>query len=70
VDAAGVSITNKGVYYAPGTQPRRKDPAPLYLLVEGDTQDAVTRAVMVLNRPLREGMEAGEAAAANHGSGA
>ena len=70
VDVTGVSITNKGVYYAPGTQRGKTDPPPPYILVEGDGQDDVDSAVMVLKRLLQEGVEAEEEAAAKRGLGA
>jgi ATP-dependent RNA helicase DDX46/PRP5 len=50
-----VSITNKGTFYAAGTQPGPGDQPKLYILVEGDTQVVVSDAMQELVRLLKEG---------------
>ncbi|KAB8339050.1 hypothetical protein FH972_021986 [Carpinus fangiana] len=55
----GTSITTKGEFY-PATRPPPgpTDPPKLYILVEGDTELAVTNAMRELMRSLKEGMAA------------
>jgi hypothetical protein len=43
------------------------DQPPLYILVEGDTENAVTQAMMELTRHLREGLIAAEEEANTRG---
>ncbi|GAB7361172.1 hypothetical protein MBLNU230_g1205t1 [Neophaeotheca triangularis] len=54
LESTGVSITNKGTYFAPGVEPGDGD-AKLYILVEGDTEMAVENAMRQLTEKLREG---------------
>jgi len=55
LEATGTSITTKGSFYAAGKEvPSGGDPK-LYILVEGDTELAVTNAMRELLRLLREG---------------
>ncbi|KAJ6276440.1 P-loop containing nucleoside triphosphate hydrolase protein [Bipolaris maydis] len=60
LDQTGVSITTKGNFYPPGKQPGENDLPKLYILVEGDTENIVTQAMMELTRLLREGTIAAE----------
>ncbi|KAF2661317.1 P-loop containing nucleoside triphosphate hydrolase protein [Lophiostoma macrostomum CBS 122681] len=60
LDATGTSITTKGTYYAAGKEPGETDLPKLYILVEGDTENVVTQAMMELTRLLREGTMAAE----------
>lgn len=55
LDATGTSITTKGNYYPPGKRPEGTDAPPLYILVEGDTENVVHTAMSELKRLLREG---------------
>lgn len=64
LEQTGVSITSKGVFYAPGKEPGETDLPKLYILVEGDTENVVTQAMMELTRLLREGTIAAEDATA------
>ncbi|KAK4506683.1 hypothetical protein PRZ48_000416 [Zasmidium cellare] len=69
LDATGTSITSKGNYYKEG------DPEPaggiqkLYLLVEGDTEIAVSHAMRELSRHLTEGTLAAQEQEARGGGG-
>lgn len=54
LDTTGVSITTKGNYYAPGNSPGENDLPKLYILVEGDTENVVTAAMMEITRLLRD----------------
>ncbi|KAF2276220.1 DEAD-domain-containing protein [Westerdykella ornata] len=55
LESTGVSITTKGTYYPPGSGPKEeKDLPPLYILVEGDTENVVQAAMMEITRLLRE----------------
>lgn len=54
LDNTGVSITTKGNYYPPGKEPGENDLPKLYILVEGDTENNVTSAMMEITRLLRE----------------
>ncbi|GAB7348570.1 hypothetical protein MBLNU459_g6960t1 [Dothideomycetes sp. NU459] len=56
LDATGVSITTKGTFFPPPTQPKEGDNPKLYILVEGDTENQVTNAMRELQRLLREGV--------------
>jgi ATP-dependent RNA helicase DDX46/PRP5 len=62
LEATGTSITTKGTHYAAGKQPGPEDLPPLYILVEGDTENSVTSAMMELTRLLRDGTLAAEEA--------
>ncbi|KAF2264514.1 P-loop containing nucleoside triphosphate hydrolase protein [Lojkania enalia] len=55
LDQTGTSITTKGTYYPPGKSPGEGELPKLYILVEGDTENVVTMAMMELMRLLREG---------------
>ncbi|KAL5118254.1 pre-mRNA processing RNA-helicase [Pleosporales sp. CAS-2024a] len=63
LEATGVSITTKGNFYPPGKEPGETDLPKLYILVEGDTENIVTQAMMELTRLLRDGTIAAEDAA-------
>ncbi|KAH7388817.1 P-loop containing nucleoside triphosphate hydrolase protein [Pyrenochaeta sp. MPI-SDFR-AT-0127] len=67
LEQTGVSITTKGTFYAPGKEPGELDLPKLYILVEGDTENVVTQAMMELTRLLREGTIAAEDASAARG---
>lgn len=67
LENTGVSITTKGTFYAPGKEPGELDLPKLYILVEGDTENVVTQAMMELTRLLREGTIAAEDASAVRG---
>ncbi|KAF1364815.1 DEAD-domain-containing protein [Lizonia empirigonia] len=67
LENTGVSITTKGTFYAPGKEPGELDLPKLYILVEGDTENVVTQAMMELTRLLREGTIAAEDAGAVRG---
>ena len=60
-------ITTKGNFYPAGKQPGETDLPKLYILVEGDTENIVTQAMMELTRLLREGTIAAEDASATRG---
>ena len=60
LENTGVSITTKGNYYNPGKEPSETELPKLYILVEGDTENVVTQAMMELTRLLREGTIAAE----------
>jgi ATP-dependent RNA helicase DDX46/PRP5 len=76
LENTGVSITTKGTFYNAGKEPGGKyiespckqdandaaetDLPKLYILVEGDTENVVTQAMMELTRLLREGTIAAE----------
>jgi len=57
LESTGTSITTKGTYYKPGTdpQPDSGDLPKLYVLVEGDTEVVVQTACRELMRLLKEG---------------
>ncbi|KAF2717722.1 P-loop containing nucleoside triphosphate hydrolase protein [Polychaeton citri CBS 116435] len=55
LEATGTSITSKGNYYGPGTEPASGEQPKLYVLVEGDTEPAVSKAMGELVRLLKEG---------------
>ncbi|TID21659.1 pre-mRNA-processing ATP-dependent RNA helicase PRP5 [Venturia nashicola] len=55
LDSTGVSITSKGIYYAPGKEPAAGELPKLYLLVEGDSEASVMEAMRELYRLLKEG---------------
>ncbi|KAI4610187.1 pre-mRNA processing RNA-helicase [Alternaria metachromatica] len=67
LEQTGVSITTKGNYYPSPKQPGENDLPKLYILVEGDTENIVTQAMMELTRLLREGTIAAEDASATRG---
>jgi ATP-dependent RNA helicase DDX46/PRP5 len=55
LEATGTSITTKGSFYPPGKEvPAGADPK-LYILIEGDTEVVVSKALSELTRLLREG---------------
>lgn len=54
LDSTGTSITTKGSFYPPGKEaPANGDPK-LYILIEGDTEVAVSSALQEMTRLLRE----------------
>ncbi|KAF4512388.1 hypothetical protein G6O67_001535 [Ophiocordyceps sinensis] len=54
LDSTGTSITTKGSFYPPGKEvPANADPK-LYILIEGDTEVAVSSALQEMTRLLRE----------------
>ena len=55
LEATGTSITSKGEYYALGKEPEHGQAPKLYILVEGDTEVAVQRAMGDLTGLLRQG---------------
>lgn len=55
LEATGTSITTKGNFYAPGSEPKTGDPPKLYILVEGDTEGVVVAAMRELTKLLRDG---------------
>ncbi|SPQ19426.1 486b3028-58dc-4be6-9e38-16e21b20485d [Thermothielavioides terrestris] len=55
LEATGTSITTKGNYYPPGKEPAPGGEPKLYILIEGDTELVVSRALAELTRLLREG---------------
>ena len=55
LEATGTSITTKGNFYAQGKEPQPGEAPKLYILVEGDTEIAVTNAMRELMRLLKEG---------------
>lgn len=57
LDSTGVSITSKGVYYAPGAEPKEGELPKLYILVEGDTENQVTAAMRELQGLLKDGIQ-------------
>lgn len=55
LEQTGTSITTKGTYYAPGTEPKTETDLPkLYILVEGDTENVVQLAMIEITRLLKE----------------
>jgi ATP-dependent RNA helicase DDX46/PRP5 len=62
LEATGVSITTKGNFYPAGKEPGETDLPKLYILVEGDTENIVTQAMMELTRLLRDGTISAEEA--------
>ena len=67
LENTGVSITTKGTFYPPGKEPGELDLPKLYILVEGDTENVVTQAMMELTRLLREGTIQAEESSAVRG---
>ena len=55
LEATGTSITTKGNFYGTGKEPAPGDAPKLYILVEGDTEIAVTNAMREMMRLLKEG---------------
>ncbi|KAL4914170.1 hypothetical protein BDW62DRAFT_191041 [Aspergillus aurantiobrunneus] len=55
LEATGTSITTKGSFYPAGKEPGPGENAKLYILVEGETELAVTNAMRELMRLLKEG---------------
>lgn len=70
LEQTGVSITTKGNFYPPGKEPGETDLPKLYILVEGDSENVVTQAMLELTRLLREGTIAAEDASASRGPAA
>jgi ATP-dependent RNA helicase DDX46/PRP5 len=58
LEATGTSITTKGSFYPAGKEPKEGGDPKLYILVEGDTEVAVTNAMRELIRLLKEGVSA------------
>ncbi|CAK4032076.1 Pre-mRNA-processing ATP-dependent RNA helicase prp5 [Lecanosticta acicola] len=56
LDSTGTSITTKGNHYQLGYEPQAHELPKLYILVEGDTEVAVSAAMRELSRHLTEGM--------------
>ncbi|KAK4099777.1 P-loop containing nucleoside triphosphate hydrolase protein [Parathielavia hyrcaniae] len=55
LEATGTSITTKGSYYPAGKEPPPGADPKLYILIEGDTEVVVSKALQELTRLLREG---------------
>ncbi|KAL4952366.1 hypothetical protein BDW69DRAFT_185507 [Aspergillus filifer] len=55
LESTGTSITTKGSFYATGKEPGPGENPKLYILVEGETELAVTNAMRELMRLLKEG---------------
>ncbi|KAG2415569.1 hypothetical protein HFD88_006760 [Aspergillus terreus] len=55
LEATGTSITTKGSFYPTGKEPGPGENPKLYILVEGETELAVTNAMRELMRLLKEG---------------
>jgi ATP-dependent RNA helicase DDX46/PRP5 len=55
LEATGTSITTKGNFYAAGKEPPAGADPKLYILIEGDTELVVGKALQELTRLLREG---------------
>ncbi|RJE22773.1 hypothetical protein PHISCL_04876 [Aspergillus sclerotialis] len=55
LEATGTSITTKGNYYGAGKEPGPGESPKLYILVEGETELAVTNAMRELMRLLKDG---------------
>lgn len=56
LEATGTSITTKGTYYPAGKEPQPGELPKLYVLVEGDTEVAVSAAMKGLTGHLTEGI--------------
>jgi len=54
LEATGTSITTKGTYYPPGKEPAPGGEPKLYILIEGETEIVVSKALAELTRLLRE----------------
>jgi ATP-dependent RNA helicase DDX46/PRP5 len=57
LESTGVSITSKGIYYPEGKVPAEDGEPKLYLLVEGDTENAVSTAMRELYQHLVAGVK-------------
>jgi ATP-dependent RNA helicase DDX46/PRP5 len=55
LEATGTSITTKGTYYPAGKEPAPGGEPKLYILIEGDTDLVVGKALSELTRLLKEG---------------
>ena len=55
LEATGTSITTKGSYYGAGKEPGPGENPKLYILVEGETEVAVTNAMRELMQLLKSG---------------
>lgn len=55
LEATGTSITTKGNFYPAGKEPPAGAEPKLYILIEGDTELVVGKALQELTRLLREG---------------
>jgi ATP-dependent RNA helicase DDX46/PRP5 len=60
LDATGTSITTKGNYYPPGKEPPPGGEPKLYILIEGDTELVVSKALAELQRLRDEATSAAE----------
>lgn len=54
LDSTGTSITTKGTFYPAGKEVQPNGEPKLYILIEGDTEVAVSSALQELTRLLRE----------------
>ncbi|KAM7189976.1 P-loop containing nucleoside triphosphate hydrolase protein [Naviculisporaceae sp. PSN 640] len=54
LEATGVSITSKGIYYPPGKDPGPNGEPKLYILIEGDTEVVVSAALSEMKRLLTD----------------
>ncbi|PHH76511.1 hypothetical protein CDD82_3961 [Ophiocordyceps australis] len=54
LDSTGTSITTKGNFYAAGKEPQAGQDPKLYILIEGETEVAVSSALQELTRLLKE----------------
>jgi ATP-dependent RNA helicase DDX46/PRP5 len=68
LEATGTSITTKGSYKDP-TKPVPEGEFKLFILVEGDTEIAVSSAMKMLTEKLREGMMIAQESEARGGAG-
>lgn len=57
IDTTSTSITHKGQYYPPNTNPKPNGPSKLYLLVEGLTVQAVEEANHLIKQRMIEGLQ-------------
>ncbi|PHH68269.1 hypothetical protein CDD80_119 [Ophiocordyceps camponoti-rufipedis] len=54
LDSTGTSITTKGSFYPPGKEPGPNGDGKLYILIEGETEVAVSSALAEMTRLLKE----------------
>lgn len=64
LESTGVSITTKGQYYPPGTDPAPGELPKMAVLVEGDTEVVVNTAVAELRRLLKDAIASASVAEA------
>lgn len=57
IESTSCSITHKGQYYAPGSKPKKDQPAKLYLLVEALNKSDVERANQLIKQQMIEGLQ-------------